>query len=682
MIEEARNKIIRLFPEWTDYNYHDPGITLLELFAWLKENQQYYLDQIGVENKYKYLKLIGIKPEHKKPAAALIQVQTQEDIIVVKGTKLYAKDICFEITDKNYFFPDDIINCISKQQNKIVDSVEKEQIQFGHKLHYYPFGKLPKAGAYFYIGLKRKVPKGQQTSIYIEISEEYVVRRNPIPIGERMYSPLAVVEFQYKSKEGWKKISDLIDSTYCFITSGFIYFTLEEDLEKEKEGYYIRAVLKENNYDVAPVITEISINVGLACQTDTKIEKIEQTIRRTKGEQIETIYTDTWLSMQGTSFLYKKIKDAYYPILYFEKKIDYERCCAIYQINEEFDEEIDICIINMDYQFLSKQQIGVGNGLPYQEIFLEDSHIEYETLEIMIKEPETSEKYYIWKKVEDFSQSKPEDKHYIFDSNYGVIRFGNGIHGMAPEGEIFLSSYVTTLGTDGNVKSGKINRFFMPAEGVCITNINHAVGGRDEESLEDSLIRAKKYLKKPDCAVTYHDYENYVLHTPGLLIESCKAIPINQINSFQKRMEQSALYLIVKPVTMNGMLSETYKQNIRAHLEQYRLIGTQIIIKQPEYIECSIYADIILKPQYLYGKREVNQTIEQFFERYKEQFGVVISYSKLYGVIDQLECVFHIRSLTIEAVGNGVKRTAREDIFLPPNGVIRLKERKYSFSVS
>ena len=51
--EQARSMIPRLAPEWTDFNQHDPGITFLELFAFLKESQQYHLDQIGPRNLQK-----------------------------------------------------------------------------------------------------------------------------------------------------------------------------------------------------------------------------------------------------------------------------------------------------------------------------------------------------------------------------------------------------------------------------------------------------------------------------------------------------------------------------------------------------------------------------------------------------------------------------------------------------
>jgi hypothetical protein len=45
LVEEARSLIPRYAPQWTDYNASDPGITLLELFAWLVEQDIYRVNR-------------------------------------------------------------------------------------------------------------------------------------------------------------------------------------------------------------------------------------------------------------------------------------------------------------------------------------------------------------------------------------------------------------------------------------------------------------------------------------------------------------------------------------------------------------------------------------------------------------------------------------------------------------
>ena len=46
IVEEAISMIPRYAPEWTNHNPSDPGITLIELFAWLTELLVYRINRI------------------------------------------------------------------------------------------------------------------------------------------------------------------------------------------------------------------------------------------------------------------------------------------------------------------------------------------------------------------------------------------------------------------------------------------------------------------------------------------------------------------------------------------------------------------------------------------------------------------------------------------------------------
>ena len=37
-VDEAKRLIPRYCPDWTDHNVSDPGITLIELFAWMTKS--------------------------------------------------------------------------------------------------------------------------------------------------------------------------------------------------------------------------------------------------------------------------------------------------------------------------------------------------------------------------------------------------------------------------------------------------------------------------------------------------------------------------------------------------------------------------------------------------------------------------------------------------------------------
>ena len=56
LVDEARRRIIRYCPEWTDYNLSDPGITLIELFAWMTETMIYRLNRVPEKNYLKFMR--------------------------------------------------------------------------------------------------------------------------------------------------------------------------------------------------------------------------------------------------------------------------------------------------------------------------------------------------------------------------------------------------------------------------------------------------------------------------------------------------------------------------------------------------------------------------------------------------------------------------------------------------
>ena len=52
---------MRYCPEWTEYNVSDPGITLIELFAWMTEQIVYRLNRVPDKNYVKFMELLGFQ---------------------------------------------------------------------------------------------------------------------------------------------------------------------------------------------------------------------------------------------------------------------------------------------------------------------------------------------------------------------------------------------------------------------------------------------------------------------------------------------------------------------------------------------------------------------------------------------------------------------------------------------
>ncbi len=70
IVSEARSKIPLYCPKWTDYNLSDPGVTVIELFAWMTDMLLYRLNRVGDKNYIKFMDLLGVRLEPPKPASA------------------------------------------------------------------------------------------------------------------------------------------------------------------------------------------------------------------------------------------------------------------------------------------------------------------------------------------------------------------------------------------------------------------------------------------------------------------------------------------------------------------------------------------------------------------------------------------------------------------------------------
>jgi hypothetical protein len=91
IVEEAIRMIPRYAPEWTNHNPSDPGITLLELAAWMTDLLIYRLNQVPDKNYVAFLNLLGIKLRPPRSARALLQFTLVEQAAkqkILRGTQV------------------------------------------------------------------------------------------------------------------------------------------------------------------------------------------------------------------------------------------------------------------------------------------------------------------------------------------------------------------------------------------------------------------------------------------------------------------------------------------------------------------------------------------------------------------------------------------------------------------
>ena len=60
LVDDAKRLVQQRCPEWTDHNVSDPGVTLIEMFAWMTDQLLYRLNRVPDRNYVKFLELIGV----------------------------------------------------------------------------------------------------------------------------------------------------------------------------------------------------------------------------------------------------------------------------------------------------------------------------------------------------------------------------------------------------------------------------------------------------------------------------------------------------------------------------------------------------------------------------------------------------------------------------------------------
>ena len=277
---------------------------------------------------------------------------------------------------------------------------------------------------------------------------------------------------------------------------------------------------------------------------------------------------------------------------------------------------------------------GVGNGFPNQQIDLEDVHLLEEPFSLLIEDEMRPGGYQLWEAVPDFAASKPEDRHFVLRSDTGRLYFGDGVAGRVPEGKIRTAQVVRSMGTGGNIREGRIDRFQVPDfASIFVTNISEGVGGRNEESLEDCFLRAHQKIARPKVLVSVKDYEEKVMNTPGLLIADCKVLFYDEVSIFFRHADKNAVHIVV---------------------------------------EVDIFAELLIAIHFRDIKEQIEKNLRVYFSEELSSFGTQILYSNLYSYLERLPDVLGVRALSLHASGVQTVRNRQGDLLIPPHAKVKL----------
>lgn len=167
------------------------------------------------------------------------------------------------------------------------------------------------------------------------------------------------------------------------------------------------------------------------------------------------------------------------------------------------------------------------------------------------------------------------------------LRFGDNEHGRRPSlGQVFTATFRTGNGARGNIGPEAIFAILRPGGGFRrVRNPLSAQGGIEPEAMEEVRQFAPVAFRTQNRAVTLEDYAEMALRFPGVQ---------------QARAEFHLLatwYTVVVAVDRIGgkPIDDNFRAGLLAHLEQFRMAGYDLEIREPIYVPLDLEVHVCLR---------------------------------------------------------------------------------------
>ncbi|MDR0320577.1 MAG: putative baseplate assembly protein [Treponema sp.] len=244
IVAEAIRLIPRYCPDWTNHNTTDPGITLVELFAWMTEMTLYRLNQVPEKIYMSLLELMGlslIPPQSARAVIRFFPVEGYKKSIMVKGGTQIAAIVGND--DARIFETEQDVSvnnarleaCINRTGEKWIDYCENSELkQF----------KLFETGNYVEHNLYLVSPSFAYLDSEHTIQISFVTGTEITSVKDELINFLY---WEYWDGRSWIHISPQRAFEKKRKKDNVIYFSgpipIEACSVNGKEGFYLRASL-------------------------------------------------------------------------------------------------------------------------------------------------------------------------------------------------------------------------------------------------------------------------------------------------------------------------------------------------------------------------------------------------------------------------------------------------------
>ncbi len=618
LVAEARALLPRYAHDWTDYNEHDPGITLVELFAWLSELLMFRSDRIPPAELRAFLRWFGVTPA---PAQAATTVLALELPPVGVPQAIGAGMKIADPTSGLVFETDEPLR-VSPAWIELVDEGTTRGRIFSRAgglftdlsagngragFEFAPLGPAPVPGDALWMGFDcPPAAPGEELSLQFWTaawSGDPDVRARLIA-AEQEPSPCSTRWFEHYSArlawEGWdgaqwQPLDVVTDQTRALTLTGpvrLVLGTLAQDPPAAPDpGYWwLRCRLASGGYECPPRLAAIAVN-AVAARHEATIAGPEA-LGISRGHAHEVYQLAGRIVEQGAEAVAQ-------PMLAGKLRL---------------------------------RLVG-PTGLP------DDS----------------------WNEVPNWDRTGAFDRHYVVQPATNTVRFGDGRIGRVPPpgSAVEAVSYRVGGGPAGNLPAGRLTQILAGAPGpLAVRQPFAAIGGRAVESLDQAHGRALGLIGVPARAITVADWEALALDVPGVPVGRARALA-GVHPDFPCWSAPGVVTVVVLPECGDRPTpGPDFLAAVTRHLHRRRPVTTELHVVGPRYVAVTVSATLHLAEPSPGVAARAQGAVDAFFDPLHGgpvgsgwPFGRGVLESDLLDLLGRLPGVAYIEELRIATDG-------------------------------
>ncbi|HEX2914636.1 MAG TPA: putative baseplate assembly protein [Chloroflexia bacterium] len=625
LVDEAKLRIPRYCPEWTNHNVSDPGVTLIELFAYMVDQLLYQVNRVPEKNYRAFLDMIGVKlaPPNAARAEVTFRLSAAQPnpLLIPRGTEVATvrtegqqarvftteQELTIVPPELKYLLTTDKSVVFNDKSFLALDKIQRDTEVFQAE---------PQPGNAFYLGFTRDIS-----------SNTLVIGLDCEKLGVGINPNEAPLTWEY-----W---------------------------DEQQETWLALEIVHDTTGGLTVPYGEVECYVPLSAGQ----REIETTGDKLLAWWIRCRYKEPGSNQAG----YNQS-----PVV---------RRFSAYTIGGT--------VIASHSQVIRMEELGRSNGEPGQRFKLKNTPmlaLNPAEKELIMIDPLDGRAPELWKQVPDFAESGSQDRHFVCDYVTGEISFGPALRNPRGEEEqrgavppfgsrIVMTAYRTGGGAEGNVGSQTITVMKTSLPYVAkVVNRRPASGGTNAESLEHALARGPRTLRARNRAVTAEDFEVLTREaTSGVARVRCVTPGALDKDNGPERIEPGTVVLMVVPEVDSELrelrpehlsLPAGMRADIGSYLDERRLLTTRVELTTPNYQWVTIQARIKTANSFINEriKREAERRLYRMirpveggpdhtmrFEQAGEgwPFGRALYISEIYPILQTIEGVEFVESIEL-----------------------------------